>query len=354
VDAPPLFRDAPVSSLESSLRPPNWAAAAGPLDQDLSLDQESVDDDDRPGGSPLDVPLRRSDAGRPLDKLASIENSDVWREELSERVETFRRRRARLRDFDPKRSLDFEFGPGSGGGSGARESGNVDELPKAGEEQEVAGETGGENDAELDDRQDAVESGGSTFLGSTAGEAVRQDRALGPSEPPAGSSRSLDLILGDEPWSTQAAPEPEVVFHPAPLAPRFLAALIDALVLLVGGGIFALIFWAAGGRVDRSPVTLAVAGFIAVLLILVYFGSFTALTFSTPGLLSMGLEVRTLDGAPPTLTDAALRAFGVVVSASALMLGFIWALVDSDALTWHDRMSGTFITAREPASRPGD
>jgi hypothetical protein len=26
------------------------------------------------------------------------------------------------------------------------------------------------------------------------------------------------------------------------------------------------------------------------------------------------------------------------------MLGFIWAWVDSEGMTWHDRMSGTFIT----------
>ena len=276
----------------------------------------------------------------------------MWREELSERVETFRRRRARLHDSDPNRSLDFEFGPDSGGG--ARESLNVDDLLKTVAEHDVAGEIASENDAEPDDRLDAAEPAGPVLLGSTAGETARRDRILGRSEPPAGSSRSLDLILGDEPWSTQPAPEPDGVFHPAPLGRRFLAALIDALVLLLGGGIFALVFWAVGGRVDRSPVTLAVTAFIAVLLILVYFGSFTALTFSTPGLLSMGLEVRTLDGAPPTPTDAALRAFGVVVSASALMLGFIWAWVDSDGLTWHDRMSGTFITERGPGGGAGD
>jgi hypothetical protein len=31
------------------------------------------------------------------------------------------------------------------------------------------------------------------------------------------------------------------------------------------------------------------------------------------------------------------------------MLGFIWACVDSDGLTWHDRMSGTVITQESNA-----
>jgi hypothetical protein len=46
----------------------------------------------------------------------------------------------------------------------------------------------------------------------------------------------------------------------------------------------------------------------------------------------------------PTVRESCWRAFGVLVSTSALLLGFIWAWVDSQGLTWHDRMSGTFIT----------
>jgi len=68
----------------------------------------------------------------------------------------------------------------------------------------------------------------------------------------------------------------------------------------------------------------------------------------------MGLEVRTLDGASPTATDSVLRAVGYLVSTSALMLGFVWALVDSDGLTWHDRMSGTCVTERDWEAEPRD
>jgi hypothetical protein len=32
------------------------------------------------------------------------------------------------------------------------------------------------------------------------------------------------------------------------------------------------------------------------------------------------------------------------------MVGFIWAYVDSDSLTWHDRMSGTVITEEHSAA----
>jgi hypothetical protein len=39
-----------------------------------------------------------------------------------------------------------------------------------------------------------------------------------------------------------------------------------------------------------------------------------------------------------------------MVSLSALMLGFIWAVVDSDGLTWHDHMSATAITIEHTAA----
>jgi hypothetical protein len=58
----------------------------------------------------------------------------------------------------------------------------------------------------------------------------------------------------------------------------------------------------------------------------------------------MGCEIRNMGGGRPTVRESFWRAFGVLVSLSALMLGFIWACVDSDNLTWHDRMSQTVIT----------
>jgi uncharacterized RDD family membrane protein YckC len=67
-------------------------------------------------------------------------------------------------------------------------------------------------------------------------------------------------------------------------------------------------------------------------------------TFSTPGQTWMGLEVRNMEGFPPVPRESFLRAFGYLVSLSALMLGFFWAIADSDGLTWHDRISGTFLT----------
>jgi uncharacterized RDD family membrane protein YckC len=130
----------------------------------------------------------------------------------------------------------------------------------------------------------------------------------------------------------------------APMGRRFLAGLADALVLLLAGGLFALIFWRVGGHLTPVTPNLAVLAFIAVIFVWAYFGLFTALTFSTPGLTWMGIEVRNMEGWPPAPRESLLRAFGYLVSLLALMIGFLWALVDSNGLTWHDRISGTFLT----------
>ena len=266
------------------------------------------------------------------------EDPDLWRDELSERVEKFRQRRAQLRSFDPSSSLDFEFQPTStGDGGGKTDFGSVLDFVE------------GDNEREVASQPDPLEPEETTGISldplqamASPGRVTDPEWSPGPLAP-RGQPSSLDLIFGDEPWDAPAALETEPALRPAPVGRRFLAGLIDGLVLGLGAGVFVLIYWAVGGGFSRTPVTLAVMCSIAALLVLVYFASFTALTFSTPGLVALGLEIRTTDGSPPTPADAVVRAFGVVISLSAVMMGFIWALVDSAGLTWHDRMSGTFV-----------
>ena len=131
---------------------------------------------------------------------------------------------------------------------------------------------------------------------------------------------------------------------------RFLAGLTDALVLILGAALFGIVFWRFCGRVSPSPLNMAVFGFVAVILIFAYFALYTAIAAATPGLLWMGCEIRNLHGGHPTVSESFWRAFGVLVSLSALMVGFLWALVDRDNLTWHDRMSRTVIMEERDAA----
>ncbi|MCZ6515400.1 MAG: RDD family protein, partial [Acidobacteria bacterium] len=142
----------------------------------------------------------------------------------------------------------------------------------------------------------------------------------------------------------------------APFGRRLGAGLIDALILAAGFGLFAGIFHLTGhltgGTVSNTPLNWLIGGSIAALFAAVYFGAFTALRHATPGLLALGLEVRNLDGEPPSPKQSFWRALGYLVSGGSLLLGFIWSLVDEERLTWHDRISETFLVLSEEIEIP--
>jgi uncharacterized RDD family membrane protein YckC len=136
----------------------------------------------------------------------------------------------------------------------------------------------------------------------------------------------------------------------APLGKRFMAGIIDGLVLVVAASVFAIIaqvipilFGLSGGHIQLDPWNLALLIFLASFWIFAYFAAFSALASSTPGQAMMGLVVLNFDGALPTRQECLLRAFGYLVSIASVMLGFLWAAMDSDGLAWHDHISGTYL-----------
>jgi uncharacterized RDD family membrane protein YckC len=59
---------------------------------------------------------------------------------------------------------------------------------------------------------------------------------------------------------------------------------------------------------------------------------------------AMGLRLVDFYGNPPSRALRYQRALASFISFLAAGIGLIWALVDEDALTWHDHMSSTFPT----------
>jgi uncharacterized RDD family membrane protein YckC len=272
-----------------------------------------------------------------------------WREELSERVENFRRRRARLKGgFDPSLSLDFHFPDASGSKFKAPLESGEAELGARESELDFALDHASareDSSARLDSLTLDHPAEGLGILQDTESEIA--DAIPLPGPPPV--EIVLDSPATQDEETRKAVP---MILPLAPMSRRFLGGLLDALVLLVAAGLFALIYWRAGGRLTPNPLNLAVVGFIGVFVSLAYFGVFTVLTSTTPGLLWVGIEVRNLQGNPPTPRQACWRAFGYLVSTSALLLGFVWALVDSEGLTWHDRMSDTFLASADSEVQP--
>ena len=270
---------------------------------------------------------------------------------MSERVEKFRKRRARLHpEADPAGNLELDFEPAGK----PREDRSMDDTlgTPGGRDSRFDWEIGKSALARGRDDQPRE----TLLLEKLDDEAVHFDAApremdeMSLGEPPA-QNPPMEILVGSPTW-TSPEQEEEVSegIYLAPLGRRFLAGLADALILMLGAALFGTIFWLLRGRLSLIPLNLAVLGFVAVILIFAYFAVFTAIASATPGLLWMGCEIRNLRGEYPNGRECAWRAFGVLVSLSALMLGFVWAYVDSDNLTWHDRMSGTAITEAQTGS----
>ena len=277
--------------------------------------------------------------------LPSAPEPSPWRLELSERVQSFRQRRARLRNEpDQEARLDFELDRSETNTPLELGVEKTLEFPQNGPgiDAEITPRETLENDVGDSDAE-ALERGDEGFekLDSALPQAAGITVEAGP-----GAANRLEIVVEPpEAGAPAAASQSELqALIVAPIGRRFLAGLADGLVLLLAGGLFALIFWRAGGHLTPVPPNLAIVAFIAIIFVWAYFGLFTALTFSTPGQTWMGIEVRNMQGWPPAPRESLLRAFGYLVSLAALMIGFFWALVDSDGLTWHDRISGTFLT----------
>jgi uncharacterized RDD family membrane protein YckC len=88
---------------------------------------------------------------------------------------------------------------------------------------------------------------------------------------------------------------------------------------------------------------LGVYGVGYLFLVAVYLFLFMLSSSQTPGMKIRNLVVVTRDDNPLELRDSCLRGFGYFISILPLMLGFVWAIIDPEHLTWTDKVSGTFV-----------
>jgi uncharacterized RDD family membrane protein YckC len=133
----------------------------------------------------------------------------------------------------------------------------------------------------------------------------------------------------------------------ASLKDRQLAGIIDAAFLLFAFGGFVALFGSLGGQLTLSKMSAAV--YLAALSVVYfqYFALFTVFGATTPGMMFRGLQVMSFSGEPPTPRQMLLRSAGYMLSAATCLIGFIWALWDEDQLTWHDRLSKTYLSSAQ-------
>ncbi|MGH9744290.1 MAG: RDD family protein [Candidatus Acidiferrum sp.] len=139
------------------------------------------------------------------------------------------------------------------------------------------------------------------------------------------------------------ASEREGLYPVAPMDDRRIAGLIDAGCLLFAYGGFLTLFGSLGGQFTFSKLSAAVCIATLVIVYLQYFALFTVFGGTTPGMMLRGLQVASFSGEAPSPRQMLLRSAGYVLSAGTFFMGFLWAIWDEDALTWHDRLSRTYL-----------
>src|SRR5246127_4535550 len=130
----------------------------------------------------------------------------------------------------------------------------------------------------------------------------------------------------------------------ASLEERRLAAVIDVVCLLFAYGGFLVLFGSLGGQFTISKLSAAVYATTFAIVYLQYFALFTIFGGTTPGMMFRGLQVTSFDGDPPQPRQMLWRCVRYLLSAGTFFLGFFWAWWDEDALTWHDRLSHTYLS----------
>ncbi|HEX4545663.1 MAG TPA: RDD family protein [Candidatus Acidoferrum sp.] len=136
--------------------------------------------------------------------------------------------------------------------------------------------------------------------------------------------------------------------HPvASIDDRRLAALIDLTCLLFAYGGFLMLFSSLGGQFTLSKLSAAVYAASFATVYVQYFALFTVFGGTTPGMMMRNLQVVSFSGEPPTPRQMLLRSAGYILSAGTFFLGFLWSMWDEEELTWHDRLSRTYLAVTE-------
>lgn len=134
----------------------------------------------------------------------------------------------------------------------------------------------------------------------------------------------------------------ELPIRPAEFSRRICAGLIDCALI---GAAFALFVAVSHVLLPKltltKPMLLAAialaAGFWAV-----YQYLFLVYRTTTLGMHFAGVRLSTFKGSTPGRRQRFRRLLALYFSTASLMMGWMWAFVDADALCWHDRISQTY------------
>jgi len=229
------------------------------------------------------------------------------------------------------------------------------------EEGDGAPETGQLRIFEVDPAQISTSPGTQTDANAAAAAAAQWTSIWldTPHHPPMDASTAREESPAATPSELGCPAEP--LAQNATLGRRAAAAAINAAILLAALAAFAVTFVFVAGymlqpqattpfalanaaayalaRTGLAPAQLPAACAAAIaFLYLLYQTLFFSFSAATPGMRCVRIALCTFDDENPTRTAIRRRVLAVLLSTCPLGLGLLWAVLDEDRLSWHDRI----------------
>jgi uncharacterized RDD family membrane protein YckC len=131
--------------------------------------------------------------------------------------------------------------------------------------------------------------------------------------------------------------------YQAPFSRRMMATTVDAALIvgLVCGAAYLIASQfdhLPGVRVSEVSGVIALLGFAAL-----YEWFFLTFAKVTPGMRYAQLSLCTFDEQTPSATQIKGRLKAMLISVLPVGLGMLWSIFDEDQMSWHDRLSKTYL-----------
>ncbi len=136
--------------------------------------------------------------------------------------------------------------------------------------------------------------------------------------------------------------EDDLVLHVAPMEDRLMAAIVDTALALFAFLVFVLVFMACTIHPPAGKPAMIGAALTFLGLAALYQWLFFTYAEATPGMRYAKIALCTFGDENPDRKTLQHRVGALFLSALPLGLGFLWALLDDDRLSWHDRMTRTY------------
>jgi hypothetical protein len=166
-------------------------------------------------------------------------------------------------------------------------------------------------------------------------------------EPPAPALGGITIEAAEHSHA-EKRPGIDIPLQSAPLSLRFLATLVDGMIIASASALFGFIFWKIAAVRPPLVQSLGLAAGIPCVFWAVYQYLLIVYAASTPGLRLAGLELARFNGTHTTRSLRRWRVMASWLSAVSAGMGYAWVFLDEDALCWHDRITHTYLA---PARR---